>query len=162
MVARRLVILMVVLFAASALAAALAPQPPVGEEEETTTEPAVSAPPAAAERGRLVRATLNAGGRKPRTIELREGDQLALLVRSETPGQVEIPALGLLDHVDPDTPARFDLLGERIGRLEVRLVEPPRTVGTIEVSRGEADAEPGEGSQASSSRGASSSASDRP
>ena len=163
MAARRLVILMVALLAASALAAALAPEPRErDEEQETTAEQTVAPPAAESERGHLVSATLDADAEKPGTVELERGDQLALTVRSVLPGQVEIPALGLLDYVDPDAPARFDLLVEQVGRLEVRLVEPPRTIGTIAVGGQESEPEAGEGAQAASSRGVSSSSSDRP
>lgn len=62
------------------------------------------------------------------------GDQLALRVTSDVTGQVEIPALGELDDVEPDAPARFDLLPFKAGRYAVNIVESGHAVGFIVVS----------------------------
>jgi hypothetical protein len=130
MAARRLVALMLVLLAVSTLAAALtAPAP---EREPRTTEDA-GEPRSRNRSGRLIEGALDASSRRPDTVEVQSGDQLALTVRSPIPGQVEIPAFGLLEDVAPRAPARFDLLLERPGRFEVRLAGRGRLIGAIVV-----------------------------
>jgi hypothetical protein len=136
MAARRLLILMLVLLAVSTLAAALVPQ---AEREEpgtnggtATTEPRPgrqSRPPA----GALVRRTIEVAPQGADEIELRRGDQLALTVRSGAPDQVEIPAFGQLEDLTPEDPARFDLLPDRTGVFEVRLLAARRVIGRIRV-----------------------------
>jgi hypothetical protein len=136
MAARRLLILLVVLLVVSTLAATLVPPPAEREETTTETERTTGArPPAGGERGpgeRLTR-TVDASARGVERIELRLGDELALTVRSGTADQVEIPALGRLEDVDPDAPARFDLLPPRPGTFAVRLLEASRPVARIRV-----------------------------
>jgi hypothetical protein len=130
MAARRLVIVLVVMLVISTGAALLAPT----REDETTTRPE-TAPrepqrPVATPSGRFVRSTIDAG--HPRTVRIRAGDQLALVVRSKRPQQVEIPGLGELEDVDPLSPARFDLLPPA-GRYGVRLLAPNKRIGEIVV-----------------------------
>ena len=138
MAARRLLILMLVLLVASTLAATLIS--PQAEREETTSRRERTS----GERGRdgtqhqlgnRVSKTIHASAGGTERIRLRLGDQLALSVRSATADQVEIPALGLIDDVDPGAPARFDILAETPGKFEVRLLDARRTVGRITVRR---------------------------
>ena len=138
MAARRLLILMLVLLVASTLAATLIS--PQAEHEETTSR----GDRTSAERGRggtqrqlgnRVSKTIDASAKGVERIRLRLGDQLALTVRSAIADQVEIPALGLLADVDPDAPARFDILAQTRGEFEVRLLDARRTVGGITVRR---------------------------
>ena len=138
MAARRLLILMLVLLVASTLAATLIS--PQAEREETTARSGRTS----GERGRdgtrhqlgsRVSKTIEASARGTERIRLRLGDQLALGVRSATADEVEIPALGLIDDVDRDAPARFDILAQTPGRFEVRLLDARRTVGRITVRR---------------------------
>jgi hypothetical protein len=138
MAARRLLILMLVLLVASTLAATLIS--PQAEREETTSRRERTS----GERGRdgtqhqlgnRVSKTIDASAGGTERIRLRLGDQLALSVRSATADQVEIPALGLIDDVDPGAPARFDILAETPGKFEVRLLDARRTVGRITVRR---------------------------
>jgi hypothetical protein len=133
MAARRLLILMLVLLGVSTLAAALVP--PQAQREDTASETATEATRSEAHRppGRLVKAKIDASRRRPRTIDLRSGDELSLVVRSRAPDQAEIPAFGLLEDVGRDDPARFDLLPERTGSFEIRLVEAGRVIGRIAV-----------------------------
>jgi hypothetical protein len=136
MAARRLLILMLLLLAVSTLAAALVPQ---GDREDTTTngETAVTEPPPGRENrptpGRLVRRTIEVAPQGADEIELRRGDQLALTVRSGVADQVEIPAFGQLEDLTPDSPARFNVLPERTGVFEVRLLAARRVIGRIRV-----------------------------
>lgn len=136
MAARRLLILMLVLLAVSTLAAALVP-PQAQREEAATTDRNRTEPKRAAERrpppGRLVRRTIEVAPQGATTIRLRRGDQLALTVRSGVADQVEIPAFGLIEDLTADAPARFDLLADRTGVFEVRLLAARRTIGKIDV-----------------------------
>src|SRR5918994_869381 len=135
MAARRLLILMLLLLAVSTLAAALVP--PQGEREETpsnggtaATEPRPgreSLPPP----GTLVRRTIEVAPHGADEIELRRGDQLALTVRSGVADQVEIPAFGQLEDLTPDDPARFNLLPDRTGVFEVRLLAARRVIARV-------------------------------
>ncbi len=120
MAARRLIIVLVLLLVISSIAAQLA-QPPSGEETtsgetSTTSTGAEQAEPAA---GRLLRRKVAAGAAEPAEIRATAGDQLELLVSVREPGSVEIPGLGLLEAATPRSPARFNLLLRRTGRLRV-------------------------------------------
>lgn len=138
MAARRLIMVMLVLLVVSSVAAALVPVERDPDAESTTTETS-SEPSAPA--GELVRETLPAGEREADPIRISLGDQLELRVTSKRPGQVEIPGLGVVDDVDPEAPARFDLLPLDPGDYPIRLrelgtAEAPSTrpIGSIEVS----------------------------
>jgi hypothetical protein len=132
--ARRLIVVLLALLVVSSIAAALAPVRPPEDDPETTTTTTIEPPPP----GELVRRTIEVGAKRPPTIALELGDQLALTVTAERSAEVEIAGLGELDHVDPNAPARFDLLPREPGTYEVRLLDSGRTLGTIEVSpRGE-------------------------
>jgi hypothetical protein len=135
MAARRLLILMLAVLAVSTLAAALV-APPRSPEPTTTTaddEDDAKAKPTRDGTGRLVEAKLNISGARPETIPARQGDQLALIVRSRTGGQVEMPGFGLIEDVGRDDPARFDLLADRLGTFEVQLVGSGRVIARVRV-----------------------------
>jgi hypothetical protein len=137
MAARRLLILMLVLLAVSTLAAALVP--PQNGDDTTSSKSRTRAtetgrsgegpkPP-----GRLVSRTIRVAPHGVARVNVRLGDQLALAVRSGVADEVAIPALGQLEALTPEAPARFDLLPERTGVFEVRLVEAKRVIGRIAV-----------------------------
>jgi hypothetical protein len=135
MAARRLLTLLLLLLVVSTLAATLVPSQ--DERDGTTSSIERSGEDDRAERGapapKQLTRTIDASTRGIERIELRLGDQLALTVRSGTADQVEIPALGQLEDVDSDAPARFDLLPQRPGAFEVRLLDARRTVARITV-----------------------------
>ena len=120
---------MVALLVISSVVAALVPverRASVSSTETTTVDrPGPS--------GALVTRTLHTGAKKPQTIAIELGDQLALQVTSKAPDQVEIPGFGEIADVDRDAPARFDLLPFEPGRYAVRLVDAKQTVGWIVV-----------------------------
>jgi hypothetical protein len=178
MAARRLLILMLVLLGLSTLAAALMDpgrleqdRPGSAEGTETTAANAgaeTSAKPEGADNAKATagardreeaRAAEGPGGkrlgasivigREVKVVPIRVGDQLALRVKWDRPGLVEIPALGLLEPVAPGAPARFDVLGTDAVSYGVRLLDPGRLVARIEVTaRGrDASAEAKPGSQ---------------
>lgn len=75
---------------------------------------------------------------KPKTRELEVGQPATVLVDVETPGQVEIPSLGLTEAGEPLTPALFDVLVTDPGSHAI-VVQPagsetlPSKVGTLKV-----------------------------
>jgi hypothetical protein len=127
--ARRLLILMLVLLGVSTVAAALVPVDRTVDDETTTTTTSTREAPT----GELVPESIDAGADTPTTIRVQVGDQLQLRVTSPEPDEVEIPALDELEDVDPEAPARFDLLLFNRGQFPVRLVEAERKIGEIVV-----------------------------
>jgi hypothetical protein len=129
--ARRLIAVMLVLLFLSSLAAALAPVDERVDSDSTTTAPLPEPP---TERGELKRESLEADAKRPATVRATVGDQLQLRVTAKRPGTIELAGLDADEDVDPDAPALFDVLLERVGRFRVREVESGRVVGLIEVS----------------------------
>lgn len=130
MAARRLIVVLLALLVVSSIAAALAPVRQSEDEPETsTTTTPEPLPP-----GKLVRRTIEVGAKRPPKIALELGDQLALTVTAERSAEVEIAGLGELEDVDPNAPARFDLLPRQPGTYDVRLLDSRRTLASIEVS----------------------------
>jgi hypothetical protein len=136
--ARRLLIVMLILLVTSTVAAALVPPPPDGDTTTSSSTSARTSPVPTG--GQLVKAKIDANARRAERVRVPLGDQLALLVSSRRAGQVEIPALGLLEDVLPLSPARFDIFATRAGRFEVRLLDPRRKLAVIKVSEGREDA----------------------
>lgn len=130
MAARRLIVVLLALLVVSSIAAALAPVRPSEDDPETSATTTTEPPPP----GELVRRAIEVDAKRPPTVALELGDQLALTVTAERSVEVEIPGLGELDDADPDAPARFDLLPREPGTYEVRLLDSRRTLGSIEVS----------------------------
>ena len=133
MAARRLIAVMLVLLFLSSLAAALAPvERQAGETSTTTTpEPQSETPDGG---GRIVRATLDAGAKRPGTVRARVGDQLQLRVTGPRVATIELAGLGPTADVDPLAPARFDVLLVAPGEYTVRTLQSGRPVGRIVVS----------------------------
>ena len=154
MAARRLILVMLVLLVASSILAALVPVEPNrgGDESSSSTTRTAAAEPRPA--GELVRRTIAADDPTPERIELELGDQLDLTVTSaKLADQVEIPAFGGLDEVDPDFPARFDLLPLEPGSFPVRLVEAERVIARIQVAAAKRDQEGSRGPDRSDDSG---------
>ena len=75
---------------------------------------------------------------KPQTHKLQVGQPATVLVDVETPGQVDIPSLGLTRPAEPLTPAVFELLITEAGShpITIQPAAPetlPSKVGTLEV-----------------------------
>lgn len=134
MAARRLILAMLVLLVLSSILAALVPVERDrlrNDSTSTSTTTEAETQPA----GKLVRRTVGADDPTPERIELALGDQLELTVTSpKLADQVEIPAFGQLADLDPDFPARFDVLALETGSFPVRLVEAGRVIARIDVS----------------------------
>lgn len=133
MAARRLLIVLVILLAISTFAALLVPPQGTdeGEDETLGSTPTGTEGRRPPPRGELVRASIDADQAKPRSVQLKLGDQLSLEVRSRRADQVVISGFGLIDDVERDAPARFDLFADRTGRFAVRLLDRSETVGRI-------------------------------
>jgi hypothetical protein len=126
---------MLVLLAISTLAAALIPPPSrratsTQQGTDATTQPLTPAP---AGGGELVHARIEVGNAPAQTIAIERGDQLVLEVLAPFGDDIEIPAFGVTDTVDPFAPAYFDLFANRRGTYPVRAVDAGRVVGRIEV-----------------------------
>ena len=67
-------------------------------------------------------------------VTVRRGDTLELEVRGNTLDSVLIERMELMDAVEPDTPARFNLVIDApAGAYPIRLVEADRRIGAIEI-----------------------------
>ena len=134
MAARRLLIIMVVLLTISTLAAALVPPPEerAGTGQTTSSTATTSRSKEPPTGGRLVdvEVAVRSQRERPREIDVEPGDQLSLLVTSVKPGEVSVPAFGLLEFAGPGSPARFDILIEKAGRYPVHF-QGAGTVATI-------------------------------
>jgi hypothetical protein len=77
-------------------------------------------------------------GAKPQTHKLEQGQPATVLVDVETPGQVDIPSLGLTDTGEPLTPAMFEILETKPGSHPI-MVQPaasetlPSKIGTLKI-----------------------------
>lgn len=136
---RRALLLFAIVLGLAALVSSVVE--PVRTESPRTA--ATGAPPATAIPGRASGAArplrLSAAGTRNRTVTVRAGVAAVLSVAVEEPGQVSIPDLGQTAAAEPATPARFDLLVERPGRLRVVFSPaaggPASRAGTLRVTR---------------------------
>ena len=114
---RRGLLVFALVLSALSLGAALAPPPKDDEEPATTAaRPRTPAPgPTAIE-------LRQPAPEVPPVRRVRTGAHIVLRVSARQSGSVEIPGLGLLQPVEPGTPALFDLLASRPGRYDVNLV----------------------------------------
>jgi hypothetical protein len=129
--ARRLILAMLVLLVLSSIAAALIP---VNRDRLRDSTMPASTTAAAGGEGRLVTRRVSVAAPHRPTIRLRVGDELRLTVTSPVPNQIEIPAFGELEDVDPNLAATFDLLTFDPGKFAIRIVDPPGLVATIDVA----------------------------
>ncbi len=135
MAARRLLIVMLILLGLSTLAAALIPpRSQVGDRTRTTTTSTETTTPDTLPRGQLLRARIKIGGRRLPVVPIELGDELRLEVGCDCRDQVEIPGLGLVEPVEPLTPAFFDLLPPDPGDYGIRLVGRDRAVARVQVT----------------------------
>jgi hypothetical protein len=148
MAARRLLIIMLVLLGISTLAAALVDtrsfrEDGTGSTIASETEPTL--PEDTVPEGRELKPiVIVVSPEKVTVVPVKLGDQLPLLVRARKADLVEIPALGLLEPVAPNAPARFDVLATATGGYGVRLVNADRIVARIEVTKPEKEAKDNE------------------
>ena len=134
---RRALLLFALVLGLAALAALLSP-PGRKREDRTPVAPGEGLPelspgPSA---GGPARLRFSDEG-KPERRSLRAGRPAVVTVRVGEPGQVELDGLGLSAPAEPLTPARFDVLTDRLGRYRVRFTAAGRTraetVGVLRV-----------------------------
>ena len=127
MLARRLLVVLAVLMVLTAIAAGVTPRrpAPVTSDSATPTATAPTASPATIER------TLQAAGSDQR-VTARVGQTVVLEVRSQELDTVTLAEYGN-EPVEPDSPARFELLADVPGRYAISLMEAGREIGTLEV-----------------------------
>jgi hypothetical protein len=152
MAARRLLIVMLVLLGLSTLAAALIPPQALREDtttgsttEETETTPTDTVPSRKALPEPIV---ITVGGktvpviscpaslrRADRCKPLRLGDQFTLKITSKEADQVEMPRFGLIDTVEPNKPARFEILATSAGNYKIRFVSTGQIAARVVVEK---------------------------
>ena len=125
--ARRLLIALAVLMALTALAAGLAPRDTALREDSAATPAAPTAPAA-----EPVQETLDAAAEGQR-VEARVGQTVTIVVRSAQLDSVELAEVGT-EPVEPDSPARFELLADVPGTYPIELLEAGRRIGVLEIS----------------------------
>lgn len=133
MAARRILVMLAVLMGITALSVAVAPPPQPGGQRSSTTPSAggaqaPSTPPTTIER------TISAESVEAPTVNVPLGSTLRLTVEADALDAIEIDQLDRYAPVTPEAPALFELLADRIGSYDVRLVETGRLVGRVEVS----------------------------
>lgn len=132
MAARRLILAMLFLLVLSSIIVALIPVESDRSDGTSTTSTTTATP--AADEGKLIIRQVSADAQKPAKIKMKAGDQLRLTVTSPVPNVVEIEEFGGFEDVDPNFPAKFDLLPLEPGEFPVRLLNPAGLVATIEVT----------------------------
>ena len=120
---RRVLLFALLGIVAVSLGASLAAPP-----TERQDAPAAPAPPPAPTNDRseprVLELSLDAGRRpakrdRHRIRSIEQGTRVMLEVEASEPGQVAVEGLGRVASVEPDTPARFDLLLDRFGSYDV-------------------------------------------
>ena len=118
---------------ALSLGAALAPAPEEDDEGPATTRARPRATP-----GPTQIQLRQPAPETPPDRRVRAGAHVILRVSARQSGSVEVPALGLIQPVEPDTPALFDLIAARPGRYDVNLLSTDAEstrLGTLVVAR---------------------------
>lgn len=135
--ARRALLLFAIVLGLAAITASFsrsdeesAPPPPPPVAEEPSVEPGTA--PIAEGPATVM---LEAGPRE--RLRIDAGRPASVEVAVDEPSLVEIPALGLSEPAEPLTPARFDILPEQPGRIEVIFTpadtDEPEPAGTLVV-----------------------------
>ena len=118
---RRILLFFGIVLLLTAAAASFVPVPEEarqGEDEPATTEAMESRAPFARAGEDTAEVGFEAIG-KPREATVEPNTRAVVTVEAREPGQVELEGLGLIESVEPGTPAVFDLFTDRAGRFEV-------------------------------------------
>ncbi len=138
---RRALLLFAIVLGLAAIAGSVANPPDGGEETATAPQRPATAPSAepAPPAGDADAVTVRfAAGRPDQSRQVEQGRPLTVLVKAESPSEVRIPSLGLIEPADPLTPARFEILATEPGEHEI-VVQPAEpgaersTVGSLEI-----------------------------
>jgi len=124
---RRYLLPVTLFFAVLLLVSSITAPRPAPVPEGPAPELAPAPPPG--EGGRNREATMP----EDATVELRLGDLLELTVIAEERGTVQVEALGEVEPVAPDAPARFTFYAERPGTYAVRMLDTDEVLGEIVV-----------------------------
>lgn len=131
MPARRIMLLVsALLLITIALSGVLPREPPSSPQDRASADqPSASAV-------QLVRRSLDARAKRPRTVSVPVGTHLRLTVDgAEAPDVVELVGLDRLAQTAPATPAVFDVLADAPGTYQVTLVSSGRRIGALRVTR---------------------------
>jgi hypothetical protein len=142
---RRLLVLAAVLLGLAAVTTSLAPR------QATTSDQSARQPaqlePRSTDRPSNVDATDDVPSEPPlmtlearrsrQRVEVETGERVRLAISSAELGSVQIGADGPIEAIDPDSPARFDLLYETPAQLEIVVRDAandaPRSIGRLDV-----------------------------
>ncbi len=156
MLGRRLLILVAVLMGLTALAALVAPRESALERSARATPtpaPALTPAPTPADpeaeprREDDVEGETDVPGEPPlrrleadgsgQVVDARVGQRVRLAISADETATVQIGTGGRIEAIDPDSPARYDLLFTRPVREEIRVLgadlRPLRTIGVVRV-----------------------------
>jgi hypothetical protein len=137
---RRALLLFAIVIGVAAVASTVARQPDDDQRAEQPQPAASPSAPAAEPTARSPQpATIEfRTAAKPQTRKVEVGQAATVLVDVETPGDVDIPSLGLTEPAEPLTPAMFEVRVTDPGSHPI-MVQPaasetlPSKVGTLEV-----------------------------
>src|SRR5215210_4799906 len=132
MLARRLLFALAVLLVLTAVAAALAPRPSAPQDDAAATPSAPVQPVQPAQPARPpVEETLDAeaSGQK---VSARVGQNVTIVVEADELDSVSLAEVGT-EPVEPDSPARFELLADVAGSYPIDLLESGRRIGVLEI-----------------------------
>jgi hypothetical protein len=127
MMAGRLLAFAALLFVMAAIAAAIAPAP-VDKRKQAPPPIVPGHVPA-----QTIRDELPAANGRPVTLRPRAGDIVELRVISNEIDNVIVDDQGILEPVDPDSPAILNFIVDRPGTYGVRLQRQEKLVGTLRV-----------------------------
>jgi hypothetical protein len=126
MLVRRLLLVLAVLLGLTALAGGVAPRDrPAGVDAGATPPAGLREPPQPVEK------TLDASGAGQRVVA-RVGQTVTITVESDVLDSVSIAEMGSKT-VEPESPARFELLADVAGSYAIELLESERQIGTLEI-----------------------------
>jgi hypothetical protein len=128
MLARRLLILLAVLMGLTALAAGVAPRRPAPAPDATRAPEAATGAPAQ----KPLERTLSADEPSGRKIFVRRGRLVLLTVEGDVVDSVQFGDLQVAS-LDPDSPARFEMIADVPGSYPITLLDAQRKLGVLEV-----------------------------
>ena len=138
---RRAILLFAVVLGVAAIVSSIARPPERGGDSDKGAKPAQQQSASATKQGNRTPQPVTVefrAGAKPQTREIEVDQPATVLVDVETPGQIDIPSLGLTDAAEPLTPAMFELLVTAKGKHSI-MAQPatsdalPSKIGTLKV-----------------------------
>jgi hypothetical protein len=136
MFGRRLVIVVAIVMGLMALAATVAPPPQrtgPGAAGTPSPAPAGIAEPSGASPGDVT-ARLQIGSPVRAPVRARVGQNVTLDVSGDVVDAVVIPALGVLEPIDPASPAQIQLYAATAGVYPIRLLGSGQPIGVLRIS----------------------------